>query len=95
MEFDLGIARWINRVRWNCEPGMPWPGHCPSDYSIMVSNDATNWQTVVAKSTNGILDGNEALFPAAYSRYIRLSTTKVADGTGWALSALEFWTEGY
>ena len=95
IQIDLGSPRWINRVRWNCDPGMPVPGHCPYAYTIQVSNDGITWgPSIDSGPPDIVLDGNVDVTLEAYGRYIRLSSS-AGGGPGWALSALEFWTEGY
>lgn len=93
IQLDLGTRLWIQRVKWIGASGSPYPAASPTNYSIQVSDDSVNWQTVIAR-TNGaeVINGNEPV--NQQGRYLRFVTTQVNDGTGWSLSFFEFWAEG-
>ena len=92
-QLDFGTRKWINRLKWLGAINTPYPADSPANYSIQISNDAVNWQTLFTR-TNGarVANGNELINQQA--RYIRLVTTQVNDGTGWSLSFFELWAEG-
>jgi F5/8 type C domain len=94
-QLDFGTRKQIDRVRWHAGTQNPYPASAPTDYSIQVSDDGSTWQTVLTRNGNPrpVIDGDELL--NAQGRYLRIATTKVNDGTGWALAFYEFWAEGY
>src|SRR3989442_746204 len=89
-----GSRKQLNRVRWQGATGSPYPASSPTDYSIQVSDDGTNWRTILTRNnTVRVAKGDELINEQA--RFLRLVTTQVDDGTGWSLSFFEFWAEGY
>jgi hypothetical protein len=101
VQLDFGSHKQIDRVRWRGANGTPYPASSPAEYTFQVSDDGSNWQTVGTRTNvpvpqinaDAIINGDELL--NAQGRYLRIVTTKVNDGTGWSLSFLEFWAEGY
>ncbi len=92
-QLDLGSVRQVARLHWIAAAGTPYPASAPSNYHVDVSNDSVLWNTVFTNT--GLADqmGNVALNTNA--RYVRLVTTQINDGTGWALGLREMWvTEG-
>jgi hypothetical protein len=93
-QLDLGSVKPVARLRWLAAQGTPYPASAPSKYSVLVSSDALTWTAIPitpepAKSTpvgNVLLNTN--------ARYVRLQTTRVNDGTGWALGLREIWVTG-
>ncbi len=93
IRLDLGARRWVRSVKWLGASGTPYPAMSPTNYSIQISDDGMNWQTIVARTNaSPVVNGSEPLNEQA--RFVRLATTLVGDGTGWALSFFEFWAEG-
>jgi len=100
-QLDFGSRKQIDRVRWVGSNGSPYPASSPAEYTFQVSDDGSTWQTVGTRTNtpvpqvnaDAIINGDELL--NAQGRYLRIVTTKVNDGTGWSLSFLEFWAEGY
>jgi hypothetical protein len=93
-QIDLGFRRQIDRLKWVGATGTPYPSHSPTNYSIFISDDGTNWIDVLDRTNDSaVVNGDESLNVQA--RYVAISTTKVADGTGWAVSFFEIWGEGY
>jgi F5/8 type C domain len=100
-QLDFGSRKQIDCVKWLGANGVPYPAASPSEYSFQVSDDGTNWVTVGTRTNTPlpqinpyeIVNGDELI--NAQGRYLRIVTTKVNDGTGWALSFFEFWAEGY
>jgi hypothetical protein len=93
IQLDLGNVKEIRRVRWNGASGSPYPAHSPANYTVAVSNDGVRWATIATRTNaSGVLTGNEVV--RLTGRFVRLTTTKVNDGTGWSLSFSEFWAEG-
>jgi hypothetical protein len=92
IQLDLGKVRRVHRLLWKGATGTPYPASSPADYTVRISTNGSTW-TTVADRTNpaGVSDGNELIEQDA--RYVRLTTTKVGDGTGWALGMHELWAE--
>lgn len=66
--------------------------HSPADYVVETSIDGVNYQPVVTRlNPAGVVVGQQIMDREA--RFIRLATTKVHDGSGWALSFFEIWAE--
>jgi hypothetical protein len=88
--------RQIARLKWVAATGNPYPANAPKNYIIESSNDGFNWSTVLSRSApdfRGITVGSEAI--NVTTRFLRLTTSQVYDGSGWSLSFLEFWAEGW
>jgi hypothetical protein len=93
IQLDFGSRVQLQRLRWLGGTGTPFPAWSPTNYSIQVSDDGTNWQTLITRTNAApVVNGNEPL--AAQGRYLRMATTRVGDGSGWSLSFFEFWVEG-
>jgi hypothetical protein len=93
IKLDLGGIQHIDRIRWKGGEYTPYPAHSPADYTISVSPDNVNWTTVVTRSDPyGVVNGDEPV--NINGRYVKLATTRVHAGAGWALSFFEFWAEG-
>jgi hypothetical protein len=95
LKLDFGSRKQLNRVRWIGATASPYPpASSPTDYSIQVSDDDANWQTILTRNnTVRVANGDELINEQA--RFLKLATTQVDDGTGWSLSFFEFWVEGY
>jgi hypothetical protein len=93
IKIDLGTVQQINRVRFHSGLGTPYPAYAPGDYTISVSQDDVNWTTVVTR-TNLLnhINGDDPV--GMTGRFVKLTTTTVNGGSGWALSFHEFWAEG-
>jgi N,N-dimethylformamidase beta subunit-like protein/F5/8 type C domain-containing protein/putative Ig domain-containing protein len=90
---DFGAPKALQSVKWQGAVGSPYPAWSPTDYSIQISADGVNWQTVLTRSNSApVVTGNEPLNASA--RFLRMLTSKVGDGSGWSLSFFEFWAEG-
>jgi hypothetical protein len=93
IQLDFGAPMFVCCLKWLGAAGSPYPADSPTDYSIQSSNDGANWQAVITRSNaTPVRTGAEPI--NQQTRYLRLATTKVGDGTGWSLSFLEFWAEG-
>ncbi len=94
-QLDFGTVKKVARLNWLAASGTPYPASAPSRYKVIVSNDGATW-TTVHDATSAVIpttEGNVLLNTDA--RYVRLVTTQVNDGTGWALGLREIWvTEG-
>jgi hypothetical protein len=89
IQLDLGSVKEVRHVKWSTPAA-----HAPAHYTLMASDDGVNW-TKVSDRTSGypVENGYEPVYLNA--RYLKLTTTKVADGTGAnALGFWEFWAEG-
>jgi hypothetical protein len=104
VQLDFGSTKQIDRIRWaggNPSGGSPYPAASPTNYYFQVSNDGINWQQIPCGNSNAlqetnafeVVTGDELV--NAQGRYLRIVTTKINDGSGWALSFYEFWAEGY
>lgn len=92
-QLDFGVRKQIDRLKWHGASGSPYPAMSPTEYLIQVSDDGITWQTVVNHvGPTWIIDGNEQIDRVA--RYVRMRTSKVCDGSGWALGFYEIWAEG-
>jgi hypothetical protein len=94
IQLDLGSVKEVRHIEWTGATGSPYPAHSPSHYTIAASNDGLHWQTVQTRTYNyAMTTGYEHVFLMA--RYLRLTTTKVNDGTGWSLGFSEFRAIGF
>ena len=93
IQWDLGSIKQIDRVKWSGATGTPYPAYSPTNYFLQVSNDGSAWTTVVTRSnSSAVINGNETI--NAQGRYVKFTSTKVNDGTGWSLGFYEIWAEG-
>jgi hypothetical protein len=93
IRLDFGARMTLQSLKWQGAGGTPYPAWSPTNYSIQISDDGISWQTVVTRSNSApVVNGNEPL--NAQTRFVRMLTSKVGDGTGWSLSFFEFWAEG-
>jgi hypothetical protein len=89
---DLGAEKQVSALKWKGATGSPYPLHSPAAYSVEISSDGSTWTQVATHAGTVVIDGNEPI--DAVARYVRLVTTQVNDGTGWALGLFEIWVEG-
>jgi hypothetical protein len=90
---DMQAVYEVDRVHWTGGQWTPYPALSPSDYTIAVSEDGRRWSTVATRTNPaGVINGSEPV--RLNARYIKLTTTKVEDGSGWALAFHEFWVKG-
>lgn len=91
---DLGAVYMVDTLKWKGGMWQPYPAQSPGDYTIEVAQqDGQNWAKIATRTNPvGVIDGNETI--GMNARYIRLQTTKVNEGSGWALSFSEIWAEG-
>jgi hypothetical protein len=93
IQLDLGSVKEVRKIAWNSPVGAPYPAHGPSHYTVTVSENGVSWTTVANRTWGaGVTGAAEPVY--LNTRYIRLTTTMVNDGTGWSLSFYEFWAEG-
>jgi hypothetical protein len=93
IQLDLGSVKEVRKIAWNSPVGSPYPAHGPSHYTVSVSDNGVRWTTVATRTYGaGVTGAAEPVY--LNTRYIRLTTTMVNDGTGWSLSFYEFWAEG-
>jgi len=94
-QLDLGKVRQVARLHWLAAAGTPYPASAPNKFQVIVSTDGSRWVTVYsANTTSGNATAGDILLNTD-ARYVRLVTSKVNDGTGWALGFREIWvTEG-
>jgi len=79
---DLGTEQTVGRVT------LQWGSNFAIEYSILISNDQTNWTSVFQTSAgDGGLD--EVTFGPTSARYIQMSSTAWSNGT-WRISLEEF-----
>ncbi|HKQ69891.1 MAG TPA: discoidin domain-containing protein, partial [Polyangiaceae bacterium] len=93
IQLDFGAPKQLEQLRWTAGSGTPSLARSPANYVVETSLDATTWNLVVARTTAGVAQGLE--FVGKIARYVRLSTTKVFDGLGSALSFFEIYGEGH
>lgn len=84
---DLGANSTVNEVK------LHWNKAYAKAYTIDVSIDKTNWQTVYSTSTG---DGGTDVIPltAISTRYVRLNTLSSADTSGYSLIEFEIYGTG-
>jgi hypothetical protein len=93
IQLDLGSVKEVGRLMWTGASGYPFPAHSPAHYTIAASNDGVNWTTVASRShSSPVINGDEPI--GLNARYLRLTTTKVNDGTGWSLGFSEIYAAG-
>jgi hypothetical protein len=93
IQLDFGAVTEVDRLSWIGAQFTPYPAHSPSHYTVTASNDGVNWTTVASRThASAVVIGVEPIY--LNTRYLRLTTTKVNDGSGWSLSFFEFWAEG-
>jgi len=81
ISIDLGSVQPIDAIR------LTWEAALGKDFTLDVSNDGTNWQTVVPVTDNA-LTANEYTHLGASGRYVRMNGT--ARGTPYSYSLYEF-----
>jgi hypothetical protein len=81
IRLDLGSVQPIDAIR------LTWEAALGKDFTLDVSNDGTNWQTVVPVTGN-TSTSNEYTHLGASGRYVRLNGT--ARGTPFSYSLYEF-----
>jgi len=94
-QLDLGEVRQIARLHWLAATGAPYPASMPNKYRVLVSADGSDWLAISDATKEGVNEQRGDVLLNTDARYVRLETTKVNDGTGWALGLREIWvTEG-
>ncbi|PIR45150.1 MAG: hypothetical protein COV10_01340, partial [Candidatus Vogelbacteria bacterium CG10_big_fil_rev_8_21_14_0_10_51_16] len=108
IKLDFGAPRLITAVKWKgiaWDPGS-YPAASPSVYAIQVSADNSTWTTIYSTPPSMVnyvtpvhlgeytWTASNVPLAATNARYVRLSTTRVNDGSGWSLGLKEFWAEG-
>jgi hypothetical protein len=82
-------------LHWLAASGTPYPASAPKKYQILVSADGTTWRTILDAISEGPNERTGNVLLNTDARYVRLATTQVNDGSGWALGLREIWvTEG-
>jgi hypothetical protein len=99
-KLSFGTTRHVARVKWVSAVGVqPTPtASAPRDFLIQVSNDDINWTTVASRAAPNLSGSTwEGSIPIGVStQHVRILTSAIFDGTsGYALSFLEFWAEGW
>lgn len=94
-QLDLGTVRQVARLHWLAAAGTPYPASAPNKYHVVVSSDGTKWTTVFNSTEESANESTGDVLLNTDVRYVRLVTSQVNDGTGWALGLREIWvTEG-
>lgn len=94
-QLDLGSVKQIARLHWLAAAGAPYPASAPTKYHVDVSNDGVQWKMVRNVTDQNVNEPTGNVLLNMDARYVRLVTTQVNDGTGWALGLREIWvTEG-
>ena len=91
-QLDLGSVRPVARLHWLAAGGTPYPASAPAEYRVLVSSDGAHWRPIPT-AARGVETAGDVLLNAD-ARYVRLETTKVNDGSGWALGLKEIWVTG-
>ena len=98
---NVGVLRWKG-VAWDQDS---YPGASPTHFKVESSNDGTIWQQVnefgykkkLEKKDKPMIKGDIFLVKPGggqlKTQYLRLVTSQVNDGTGWALGFKEIWAE--
>jgi hypothetical protein len=85
---DLGSVKEVRWLKWT-SPSVNAPAH----FVITASDDYLNWRIIRSRTLGyPLVNGYENIY--ANARYLRLTSSKVNDGTGWPLGFYEFWAEG-
>jgi hypothetical protein len=85
--FDLGSVQQIGRIRWQFQRT-----DCADLYRIQVSNDATNWQTLVTHVNPKKANEWQTLLTETEARYVRfIFLNKNADANIGYLSEVRFY----
>jgi hypothetical protein len=96
-EFTLSLprAQRLARLHWIAAKGDPYPAWGPTEYEVSTSLDGRNWTTRAAVNDGPVDQVSGSTVLNVTARYVRLRSTKVGDGTGWALGLREVWvTQG-
>lgn len=105
---DLGGIVPVSVVRWKgvAWDKNSYPGASPTHFKIETSSDGVSWQQsgdwgfnkAINTKDAAMIDGKIYLVKPkggqSTARFVRLSTSQVNDGTGWALGMKEFYIEG-
>lgn len=90
IQLDLGSRRYVDKVEWT-SASQPYPASVLKNYVIKVSDDGAVWTPIVAhfEPHTAAPAYVQKKSIGKNARYIRIETTKVNDGTGWAASIAE------
>jgi hypothetical protein len=96
-KLSFGTYRQVARVKWVAGVGYPSTASAPRDFVIQVSNDDINWTTVASRWAPNLAGSTwEGSIPINVStQHVRILTSAIFDESGYALSFLEFWAEGW
>ncbi len=90
-QLDLRAVQHVARLHWIAAAGNPYPASAPNKYHVDISSDGILWKTVVNAIDHSANEPVGDVLLNSYARYVRLVTTQVNDGTGWALGLREIW----
>ena len=107
VQLDLGTSQKVGVLKWKgvVWDKDSHPGASPTHFKVEFSSDGKTWQQVnnfnyakkIEKKDKPNTAGNVYLTKQGggqlTARYLRLTTSQVNDGTGWALGLKEFWAE--
>jgi hypothetical protein len=94
-QLDLGSVKQVARLRWIAAQNTPYPASAPKEYRVLVSRDGARFTPVAVPPVEGANEPTGDVLLNTDARYVRLETTRVNDGSGWALGLREIWvTEG-
>ena len=94
-QLDFGSVKQVARLHWIAAQGTPYPASAPTEYRVLLSTNEIEWTCVPAPFSHETTTLVGDVLLNADARYVRLETTKVNDGSGWALGLREIWvTEG-
>jgi hypothetical protein len=93
-QLDLGSVKPIARLHWIAAQGTPYPASAPAEYRVLLSDDGARWKAAAASPPGAGVQTHSSVLLNADARYVRLETTKINDGTGWALGIKEIWVTG-
>ena len=79
LQLDFGMQKLFSEVDLYPRSDLPKEGYgFPIDFTIAVSNDATNWTTVVTKTGYALPSGVQNFaFTAQTARYVRVTGTNL------------------
>lgn len=94
-QLDMGTVKQLARLHWLTAVGTPYPASAPNKYQVLVSSDGAIWKIIYNATDQSAIEPIGDVLLNTDARYVRLVTTQVNDGTGWALGLREIWvTEG-
>jgi len=99
IQSDLGEVKKISTINiafgpseWETPGAIDYPGSSPNVYTVEVSEDGSTWTNVATKNGVHAFDFSFTT-EGINARYVRLSYTKINDGSGWCLVVKEFTVE--